>query len=98
MRNILIYKLYEKVGRISERALIKTSVGKMTSLASSELLSIETGFTAFPLGFAYPFLNLFAYSIIWSLLGPLYCLEVFLSTMITTIVTMYISGTINQKY
>lgn len=52
--------LFDKVVKLSMKSMTETNSGKLISLISADLFSIEKGLSIFPVLFAAPLINLFA--------------------------------------
>jgi ABC-type multidrug transport system fused ATPase/permease subunit len=61
LRRILVATLFDKVVRLSTQSISQTNSGKLISLISSDLLSVENGLSYFPIILVAPFVNLLAY-------------------------------------
>ena len=77
-RKTLMCLLSEKIGTLSMKSMIETNSGKLISLISSDLFTIERGLCITPMIFAAPFINLSAYAFIGSIVGWWYSLATFL--------------------
>ena len=60
IRRVLCAALYDKEVKLSMKSMTETHSGKLISLISADLFTIEKGLSIFPLLFAAPFINLFA--------------------------------------
>ena len=69
IRRVLVSALYDKVSRLSVRSVSSVNSGKLISLVSSDLYQIEKGLGMSPGLFAAPFINLYAFALLYSLLG-----------------------------
>jgi hypothetical protein len=61
MRRTLVAALYDKCVKLSMKSMTETNSGKLISLISADLLTVERGLSFFPILLAAPFINLFAY-------------------------------------
>ena len=59
-RRVLVTTLFDKVVKLSMKSMTETNSGKLVSLISSDLFTIERGLSIFPILFAAPFINAFA--------------------------------------
>ena len=60
IRRVLCAALYDKVVRLSMKSMTETHSGKLISLISGDLFTIEKGLSIFPVLIAAPFINLWA--------------------------------------
>lgn len=60
IRRVLCAALYDKVVKLSMKSMTETHSGKLISLISADLFTIEKGLSLFPLLFAAPLINLWA--------------------------------------
>ena len=65
LRKLLVAAMFDKVGKLSMRSLTETNSGKLITLVSSDIFTLERPFALAPFFFAAPFLNLACYLIIW---------------------------------
>lgn len=71
--------LYDKIAELSMESLIKTNSGKLVSVFSSDIYSIERGLYMSPTAFAAPFINIFCIILIGIILGWWYSLGLVIS-------------------
>ena len=64
MRRTLVNVMFEKVCHLSMKSLIATNSGKLISVISADLFTIERSLAFSPLIIAFPIVNLFTYVII----------------------------------
>lgn len=69
MRRILVSALYAKVVRLSMKSMTETGSGKLISLISGDMFSVERGNSLIPIVFAAPIVNIVAYSILAKTVG-----------------------------
>mmetsp|Transcript_14678 Transcript_14678/g.22744 ORF Transcript_14678/g.22744 Transcript_14678/m.22744 type:complete len:166 (-) Transcript_14678:1516-2013(-) len=77
MRRTLVAALYDKVVRLSMKSMTETNSGKLISLISADLFSIERGLSFLPLMLASPVINIVAYTFIARSVGIKYTLVTF---------------------
>lgn len=86
MRKTLIAALYEKIGKLSAKSLIKTNHGRIVQIISSEIFGVEKGLTVAPVVFSAPVINLAAYIFIGISLGWYFAISTFVLWLILFIV------------
>ena len=69
MRRTLILVLYDKVVSLSLMSMTATNSGKLISLISSDLVSVESGLAYYPIILAAPFVNIVAYIFMSQIVG-----------------------------
>jgi ABC-type multidrug transport system fused ATPase/permease subunit len=69
IRRVLVSALYDKVGRLSVKSISSVNSGKLISLVSSDLYQIEKQLGLSPALFAAPFINIYAFTLIYTILG-----------------------------
>jgi ABC-type multidrug transport system fused ATPase/permease subunit len=77
MRRTLISGMYDKVAKLSMKSLIETNSGKLITLISSDIFSIERGLSNAPYILAAPFINIAAYIFLGFSAGWWYSLATF---------------------
>ena len=60
IRRLLCAALYDKVVKLSMKSMTETHSGKLISIISADLFTIEKGLSIAPFLFATPFINMFA--------------------------------------
>jgi len=68
--------LYDKCVKLSMKSMTETNSGKLISLISADLLTVERGLSFFPILIAAPFINLFAYYLLSKIVGIEYTIVV----------------------
>ena len=76
-RKIMIASMYDKVGRLSIRSLTETNSGKLITLVSSDIFTLERPLAMAPFGLIAPIINLMCYGLIWFISGWPYALIIF---------------------
>jgi len=77
LRRTLVAALYDKVAKLSMKSMTETNSGKLISLISADLFSVERGLSFFPLLVAAPIINFIAYGFIYQMVGFYYTLVAF---------------------
>ena len=77
LRRLLVAALYDKVVNLSVKSMTETNSGKLVSLISADLFSIERGFAFPPIMIASPLVNLVAYFFLAKTVGWQYTLVTF---------------------
>jgi hypothetical protein len=77
IRRTLVAALYDKVVKLSMKSMTETNSGKLVSLISADLFSVERGLSFFPILLAAPFLNIIAYIFLANTVGIYYALTTF---------------------
>jgi hypothetical protein len=88
--------LFDKVVKLSMKSMTETNSGKLVSLISSDLFTIERGLSIFPILFAAPFINAFACYFLAKSVGIKYTLVVF-GLWILTMSLQFWSSTKSRK-
>lgn len=78
MRRTLITGMYDKVSKLSMKSLTETNSGKLITLISSDIFSIEKGLANSPILFAAPLINVVCYIFIGTSAGWWYSLSTFI--------------------
>lgn len=68
-RKLLVSAIFDKVGRLSMRSLTETNSGKLVTLVSADIFTIERPLAVAPFGLASPFINMGCYGLIWYIAG-----------------------------
>ena len=76
MRRTIVAALYEKCVKLSMKSMTETNSGKLISLISADLLTIERGLTFASTLFAAPFINMIALYFLAKTVGWIYSLVV----------------------
>lgn len=76
MRRTLITTLYDKVVSLSMKSMTETNSGKLISLISSDLLSVESGLGYSPIILVAPIVNIIAYIFLAQIVGIKYTMVV----------------------
>lgn len=69
--------LYDKVVKLSMKSMAETNSGKLISLISADLFSVERGLSFFPMLLAAPVVNIFAYILLARSVGVVYTFVTF---------------------
>ena len=77
VRRTLVAGMYDKVVKLSMKSLIETNSGKLITLISSDIFSIERGLMFSPFILAAPFINIACYIFIGFTAGWWYSLAIF---------------------
>ena len=64
MRKAVMCLLINKVGKLSMKSITETNSGKLISLISSEMFSVERGLTPLPVVISGPFTNVVCFLLI----------------------------------
>ena len=91
IRRTLVAALYDKVVRLSMKSMTETNSGKLISLISADLLTVERGLAFFPILLAAPFINLVAYIFLAQVVGVKYTLVV-IGLWIFLVILQYFSS------
>ena len=83
VRKILISALYDKVGKFSMQSLTEANSGKVITLVTQEIFTLERPLAMQPFGLAAPFINLACYGLIWYIAGWPYALIIFGLSILT---------------
>ena len=76
IRKVLIAAMYDKVAALSMRSLTETNSGKLITLVSSDIFTLERPLSMAPFGLAAPIINLYCYMLIWYVAGWPYAIIV----------------------
>jgi ABC-type multidrug transport system fused ATPase/permease subunit len=76
IRKTLITAMYDKVAALSMRSLTETNSGKLITLVSSDIFTLERPLSMAPFGLAAPIINIFCYLLIWYVAGWPYAIIV----------------------
>ena len=74
LRKTLMSALYDKIAELSMESLIKTNSGKLVSVFSSDIYSIERGLYMAPIALGAPIINVFSIILIGLMIGWWYSL------------------------
>jgi len=69
MRKLLTSAMYDKVSKLSMRSLTETNSGKLVTLVSADIFTLERPLAIAPFGIASPFINIACYLIVWQISG-----------------------------
>lgn len=69
IRKLLTSAMYDKVTKLSMRSLTETNSGKLITLVSSDIFTLERPLAIAPFGLASPFINIACYLIVWQISG-----------------------------
>lgn len=72
----MVAALYDKVIKLSMKSMTETNSGKLISLISADLFTVERGLSFFPILLAAPFINLVAYYFLAITIGIKYTIVV----------------------
>lgn len=76
-RKVLVAAMYDKVSKLSMRSLTETNSGKLITLVSADIFTLERPLTMAPFGLCAPFINLACYGLIWHISGWPYAVIIF---------------------
>lgn len=76
-RKLMIASIYDKIARLSMRSLTETNSGKLITLVSSDIFTLERPLSLAPFAFVAPLMNLASYALIWHISGWEYALIIF---------------------
>jgi len=68
LRRTLVSCLFDKAVRLSMKSITETNSGKLISLVSADLFTVERGLSFFPILVASPFLNILGVSVLSTLI------------------------------
>jgi len=88
VRKLLIAAMYDKVSKLSMRSLTETNSGKLITLVSSDIFTLERPLAMTPFFVAAPFVNIVCYLLVWQLAGWEYAVAVFGLWMLTFLLQM----------
>lgn len=91
MRKTLINAMYLKISKLSQKSMTETNSGKLVTIVSGDIQSIERALGFVPAIFSSPFTNLVAYVILGYSAGWKYSLIAFLMWVIIMIGQHYSS-------
>lgn len=77
VRKLLVAAMYDKVAKMSMRSLTETNSGKLITLVSSDIFSLERPLTMAPFCLVSPFINIACYGLIWFISGWPYAVMLF---------------------
>ena len=86
MRKVLVAAIYDKVTKLTVKALAQTNSGKLITLISADIFQIERGLALAPVGLVSPIVNAAAYVLIGVTSGWPYALVtcgIWIATMLT---------------
>lgn len=89
IRKMLISAIYDKVNKLSMRSLTETNSGKLITLVSSDIFTLERSLAMLPFGLASPFINLVCYGLIWYIAGWPYAIAIFGLWILTILLQMW---------
>ena len=69
IRKLLTSAMYDKVSKLSMRSLTETNSGKLITLVSSDIFTLERPLAMSPFGLTAPFINIACYLIVWQISG-----------------------------
>jgi ABC-type transport system involved in cytochrome bd biosynthesis fused ATPase/permease subunit len=85
LRKVMISAVYEKVNKLSMKSITETNSGKLITIVSGDIQSVERAMAIAPIVLAAPFINIVAYIAIWLTSGPEYALVTFIIWVIILI-------------
>lgn len=91
VRKTLIINLFDKISKLSIRSLAQTRQGKLISLVSSEIFSLEKGLTLFPLIITAPFINIACYIVLGVFVEWYFALSTFLLWLLVFLIQYLMS-------
>ena len=93
IRKMLISAIYDKVNKLSMRSLTETNSGRLITLVSSDIFTLERSLAMAPFGLAAPFINLACYGLIWHIAGWPYAVAMFGLWIITILFQVWCART-----
>ena len=78
LRKTIIASLYDKVAKLSMKALAETNSGKLVTIVSGDIQSVERALAMVPIVIAAPFVNITAYIVLGLTSGWQYALTTFM--------------------
>lgn len=97
IRKILISLIYDKTSKLCLRSLVKMNSGKLITMISTEIFTLERGLTMVPLVFAAPFVNIICYVLIIDMIGWYYAVSTFLFWLVVFVLQILFTK-INYYY
>ena len=91
IRRTLVANLFDKATKLSMKSMTETNSGKLISLISADLFTVERGLSIFPVLFAAPFINIFACVFLAEAVGWQYTGIVFGLWLLTMVLQYYSS-------
>ena len=92
----MVAALYDKVVKLSIKSMAETNSGKLISLISADLFAVERGLSFFPILFAAPVVNIFAYVLLARSVGVVYTFVTF-GFWILLMGLQYLSSILSNK-
>ena len=92
----MVAALYDKVVNLSMKSMTETISGKLISLISADLFSVERGLSFFPILLAGPIINLIAYIFLAKQVGIIYTFVTF-GFWLFLMVLQYLSSKLSKK-
>ena len=96
LRRTLVAALYDKVVNLSMKSMTETNSGKLISLISADLFSVEKGLSFFPILLAGPIINFFAYIFLAKQVGIIYTFVTF-GFWLFLMCLQYLSSSLSKK-
>ena len=91
LRKALISAMYDKVGKLSMRSLTETNSGKLITLISADIYTMERPLAMAPFGLVAIPINLGCYGLIWYISGWPYAIIIFGLWIMTLLCQMFTS-------
>jgi ABC-type multidrug transport system fused ATPase/permease subunit len=91
-RKMLVSAMYDKVAKLSMRSLTETNSGKLITLVSCEIFTLERPLSMAPFILAAPFINLVCYGLIWFIAGWPYAVMMFGLWILTVLCQIWVSS------
>ena len=96
LRKTLISAMYDKVGKLSMRSLTETNSGKLITLISADIYTLERPLAMAPFGLIAIPINIACYALIWYISGWPYAVIVF-GLWIATLICQVITSRLQKK-
>ena len=91
LRKALISAMYDKVGKLSMRSLTETNSGKLITLISADIYTLERPLAMTPFGLVAIPINAACYGLIWYISGWPYAIIIFGLWVVTLLCQMFSS-------
>ena len=91
IRRTLVCNLFDKSAKLSMKSMTETNSGKLISLISADLFTVERGLSIFPVLLAAPFINMVACAFLAEAVGWQYTGIVFGLWLLTMVLQYYSS-------
>ena len=91
-RKLLVSAVYDKLANMSMRSLTETNSGKLITLVSSDIFTLERPLTMAPFCLVSPIINIACYGLIWFIAGWPYAVMLFGLWIFTLLCQMWVSS------